>query len=190
MSIEIELNTRAANHCELCAGTAGLAAFAVSHGPDDADGAVLLCSDCTEGIDAEGTLEDNRWFCLRESAWSAVAPVQVLSWRLLHRIPAPWATDLRDQIWMDDDTRAWAEAGLAAADDGAPKVIDSNGATLQDGDAVTLIKDLAVKGAGFTAKRGTLVKNIRIIDDPTHVEGRVNGTAIYLKTEFLKRVTG
>ncbi|MCB9671399.1 MAG: PhnA domain-containing protein [Alphaproteobacteria bacterium] len=47
---------------------------------------------------------------------------------------------------------------------------------------------LPVKGANFTAKRGTLVKGIRVGDDPTHVEGRVNGQSIYLKTEFLKKV--
>jgi protein PhnA len=58
---------------------------------------------------------------------------------------------------------------------------------LVDGDAVTLIKDLDVKGANFTAKRGTLVKGIRLTDDPALVEGRVNGIAIYLKTAFLKK---
>jgi protein PhnA len=46
---------------------------------------------------------------------------------------------------------------------------------------------LNVKGGGFTAKRGTLVKNIRTGADPTHVEGRVNKVAIFLKTCFLKK---
>ncbi len=64
---------------------------------------------------------------------------------------------------------------------------DSNGTILSDGDSVTLIKDLEVKGGGFTAKRGTLVKGIRLTDDPGLVEGRVNKMAIYLKTEFLKK---
>ncbi len=49
------------------------------------------------------------------------------------------------------------------------------------------IKDLDVKGAGFTAKRGTLVKDIRLADDPELIEGRVNKTVIYLRTEFLKK---
>ena len=53
---------------------------------------------------------------------------------------------------------------------------------------MTLIKDLDVKGAGFTAKRGTVVKNIIVGDDPEHIEGRVNKTKIYLKTCFLKKV--
>ena len=55
------------------------------------------------------------------------------------------------------------------------------------GDGVTLIKDLDVKGAGFTAKRGTLVRPIRLTDNPEHVEGKVNKMAIVLKTQFLKK---
>ena len=65
--------------------------------------------------------------------------------------------------------------------------MDSHGAELKSGDSVTLIKDLDVKGAGFTAKRGTLVKDIRLADDPELIEGRVNKTVIYLRTEFLKK---
>ena len=65
---------------------------------------------------------------------------------------------------------------------------DSNGTTLADGDSVTLIKDLKVKGTSETLKRGTLVKNIRLTDDPAHVEcstQQVKG--LVLKTEFLKK---
>ena len=52
---------------------------------------------------------------------------------------------------------------------------------------MTLIKDLVVKGGGFTAKRGTLVKNIALTSNPKHVEGRVNGTVIVLVAAFLKK---
>ena len=65
--------------------------------------------------------------------------------------------------------------------------VDSNGATLADGDSVTLIKDLNVKGGGFTAKRGTLVKGIRLTDNPLHIEGRVNKQTIVLVTAYLKK---
>ena len=58
---------------------------------------------------------------------------------------------------------------------------------MAEGDAVTLIKDLNVKGAGFTAKRGTMVRRIQLTDDPAYVEGKVNGTQIVLKTCFLKK---
>jgi len=52
-----------------------------------------------------------------------------------------------------------------------------------------LIKDLDVKGAGFTAKRGTVVKNITLTDNPLHIEGRVNGVRIVLVADFLKKVS-
>ena len=65
---------------------------------------------------------------------------------------------------------------------------DSNGTILNEGDAVTLIKDLKVKGTSVTLKRGTLVKNIRLTDDPREIEcnaEKVKG--LVLKTEFLKK---
>lgn len=67
------------------------------------------------------------------------------------------------------------------------EVKDSNGAILNDGDAVTLIKDLKVKGTSTTLKRGTKVTNIRLTDDPAEVECRVNKVAMVLRTEFLKK---
>ena len=65
-------------------------------------------------------------------------------------------------------------------------VRDSNGTILNDGDSVTVIKDLKVKGSSGIIKRGTLVKNISIIDEE-EVEGRANGTDMVLRTEFLKK---
>lgn len=65
---------------------------------------------------------------------------------------------------------------------------DSNGAELFDGDAVTVIKDLKVKGSSMVVKRGTKVRSIRLSeDDPTHVEGKVEGSSIFLKACFLKK---
>jgi len=68
------------------------------------------------------------------------------------------------------------------------EVKDSNGTSLQDGDTVTLIKDLKVKGSSLTLKRGTVVKKIRLTDDAEEVDCRINGTSIVLKTIFLKKV--
>ena len=68
------------------------------------------------------------------------------------------------------------------------KVVDSNGTELTDGDDVTVIKDLKVKGSSMVVKQGTKVRGIKLTaDDPTHIEGRVDGSGIYLKTEFLKK---
>lgn len=178
------LAARADSRCELCGQTEALDAFEAAPAAS-VDQAVLACATCRAGLTGEA--DPKQWFGLKEAAWSAVPAVQVVAWRQLHRLDAAWARDLLDQLYLDDETLAWAQAGLAP-EESAVAVVDAHGTRLADGDAVTLIKDLDVKGAGFTAKRGTLVKGIRLGDDPTHVEGRVNGTAIYLKTEFLKKV--
>ena len=66
---------------------------------------------------------------------------------------------------------------------------DSNGALLNEGDSVTLIKDLKVKGTSVTLKRGTLVKGIHLTDDEDEVECRVEKVkGLVLKTCFLKKV--
>lgn len=64
---------------------------------------------------------------------------------------------------------------------------DSNGTILSDGDSVTIIKDLKVKGSSTVIKRGTMVKGIKLTDDPAEVEARVNKTAMVLRAEFLKK---
>jgi protein PhnA len=66
-------------------------------------------------------------------------------------------------------------------------VKDSNGILLAEGDSVTLIKDLKVKGSSLTLKRGTLVKNIRLTSSAGEIEGRAGGSTMVLKTEFLKK---
>lgn len=69
-------------------------------------------------------------------------------------------------------------------------VKDSNGNILQNGDSVTIIKDLKVKGATSDLKRGTKVKNIRLIDDGIHnIDCKIDGFgAMKLKSEFVKKI--
>ena len=64
---------------------------------------------------------------------------------------------------------------------------DSNGAELLDGDAVTVIKDLKVRGSSMVIKRGTKVKSIRLTDNPEEVDCKIDGSSIVLKTCFLKK---
>ncbi len=68
------------------------------------------------------------------------------------------------------------------------EVKDSNGNILNDGDSVTVIKDLKVKGSSDVIKRGTKVNNIRLTDDPAEIDCRMNKTAMVLRTEFVKKV--
>ncbi|MGL5726347.1 MAG: alkylphosphonate utilization protein, partial [Plesiomonas sp.] len=145
---------------------------------------------CRNQIENPETADQAHWRCLNDSMWSQVPAVQVMAWRQLKNLSHEvWAQDLLDMLYLDEETLAWAEAGVAATssnDDTAP-TLDSNGNVLQDGDSVTLIKDLVVKGANFTAKRGTMVKNISLTSNPEHIEGRVNGVQIVLVANFLKK---
>ena len=80
----------------------------------------------------------------------------------------------------------------AAVDDGGDveKVFkDANGNVLQDGDSVTVIKDLKVKGSSLVVKVGTKVKNIRLIDGDHDIDCKIDGIgAMRLKTEFVKKL--
>ena len=64
---------------------------------------------------------------------------------------------------------------------------DSNGAELVDGDSVTVIKDLKVRGSSMVIKRGTKVKSIRLTENPEEVDCKIDGSSIVLKTCFLKK---
>ncbi|WP_115718937.1 PhnA domain-containing protein [Gallaecimonas mangrovi] len=185
MSLENTLNERSQGQCELCSSQNGLAPYLVpASSQDDADAHVLLCDKCLSEI--EQPEDVNHWRCLNDSMWSQVPAVQVLAWRQLKRLSGEvWARDLLDMLYLDDATLKWAEAGIS--DDDNEPTLDSNGTALTEGDSVTLIKDLDVKGAGFTAKRGTLVKDIRLTNNPKHIEGKVNGVQIVLVAAFLKK---
>jgi protein PhnA len=65
---------------------------------------------------------------------------------------------------------------------------DSNGNILQDGDSVTLIKDLRLRGSSAILKRGTTVKSIKLTDDEKEIEGKIDKVVMVLKTEFLKKM--
>lgn len=79
----------------------------------------------------------------------------------------------------------WNGEAESDVEDVTPR--DSNGAELVDGDAVTVIKDLKVRGSSMVIKRGTKVKSIRLTDDPTEVDCKIEGSSIVLKTCFLKK---
>lgn len=188
MSIQQTLETRSGGHCELCGATESLSVYDVAPSDGSAEQAILVCQTCKDQIETPETMDPNHWRCLNDSMWSPVPAVQVMAYRLLNQLRAEgWPQDLLDMMYLEDDTLAWAKAGMADEDDDTPATKDSNGTPLQEGDNVTLIKDLDVKGANFTAKRGTLVKNIHLTDNPLHIEGKVNGTQIVLVAAYLKK---
>lgn len=191
MSVEKELHSRSESKCELCSAIDNLAVFEV---PPDSDGSaekcVLICEICKEQIEDPAKTNAHHWHCLNESMWSQIPAVQVLAWRMLNRLRSEgWPQDLLDMLYLEDDVLSWASAtGEGETKEASIKHVDSNGATLNAGDTVTLIKDLNVKGANFTAKRGTAVRDISLVDDnPEHIEGRVSGQRIVILTKFVKK---
>lgn len=191
MSIEKELQARSESKCELCSATDSLGVYEVpptSNG--SADECVLLCETCRRQIEDPEKMDVHHWHCLNDSMWTPVPAVQVMAWRMLKRLGAEsWAQDLLDMLYLEDETLTWAEAtGEGATNENSAKRVDCNGVPLAAGDTVTLIKDLVVKGGGFTAKRGTAVRNITLVqDNPEQIEGRVNGMLIVILTKFIKK---
>ena len=100
-------------------------------------------------------------------------------------------SDSEDYVY-DEASGEWispAEAAAKAADAGRVEVRDSVGNLLADGDSVTLIKDLKVKGAGQTLKRGTLIKSIRLTDDDQEIDCRYEGIkGLVLRAEFVRKL--
>lgn len=193
MSLESELQARSESKCELCCSTDELSPYEVAHhsGDNKADHHILACNTCKIQIEDPSTADPNHWRCLNESMWSTIPAVQVIAWRMLNQLKAErWPQDLLDMMYLDDGTLVWAKAGIedSSATDTEIKHKDSNGVLLSAGDTVVLIKDLNVKGANFTAKRGTAVRNITLVhDNAEHIEGRVNGQQIVILTQYVKK---
>ena len=191
MTVNTELMARSGGKCELCAASQSLEVHTVAGATEaGAAGSVLLCATCRAADFSPASDQPNHWYKIKDSIWSEHTPVKVAAYRVLKSLKdQAWAQDLLSQIYLDDDALQWAETAGTEAGDAptASTVIDSNGTALLEGDTVTLIKDLVVKGANFTAKRGTVVKGIHLTDDPKYIEGRVNGTRIVLIAAYLKK---
>lgn len=190
--LEDKLKERAQSKCELCESTESLSIYEMPPViTATVDNSILVCQHCLEQIDGSKELEVNHWHCLNGSMWSEFTAVQMMAYRMLFRLKNEgWANDLLDQIYLDDESLEFTKKNLVDEENPITKTIDSNGAELKTGDSVTIIKDLDVKGVGFTAKRGTMVKKIMLVDgDPEHIEGKVNGTSIYILTKYLKKMS-
>ncbi|CAA6811524.1 MAG: Alkylphosphonate utilization operon protein PhnA [uncultured Sulfurovum sp.] len=179
MSISEILLNRANNKCELCGKKEGLSTYLV----EPKEEAIVICNTCLSSID-KPMENESHWFCLNESMWSEVPAVQVMVFRVYSRLANQ---EQLEMMYMEDDVRIWAKEGLEAETQKPTK--DANGTHLKAGDAVSIIKDLPVKGAGFTAKQGTTIKNIRmVLGDPLHIQGKVNGSSIFILSKYLKKL--
>ena len=107
-------------------------------------------------------------------------------------LPAAIERGMSDEDYVyDEDSGEWLPASELAAKreaDGVIEVRDSVGNLLADGDSVTLIKDLEVKGAGRTLKQGTVIKSIRLTGDAQEIDCRFDGIkGLVLRAEFVKK---
>ncbi len=193
MSVKQTLLYRSHSKCELCTSEQNLTVYTLPpENEDSAEKSILLCDTCHSQITNPEMLDANHWRCLSDSMWNSEPAVQVMAWRLLQRLSTEsWAQDLLDMLYLEPEVQSWAESAVIGNDstDKAEPTLDNNGTTLIAGDTVTIIKDLDVKGAGFTAKRGTVVKNISLTDNPKHIEGRVNGVRVVLVADYLKKAS-
>ena len=96
-----------------------------------------------------------------------------------------------EEFVYDEATGEWIDATTAAARPAGGETVevrDAVGNRLADGDQVTLIKDLKVKGAGQTLKRGTLIRSIRLTGDPQEIDCRYEGIkGLVLRAEFVRK---
>lgn len=190
LTIEQSLQQRSGSKCELCTSDESLTVYEVPpESNPNADECILICHTCLTQVDNPSSADTNHWRCLNDSIWSPEPAVQVVAWRILNTLRAEgWPQDLLDMLYLEPEVQTWAKSFSQDANENIIEPTkDSNGTVLNAGDSVILIKDLVVKGAGFTAKRGIVVKNISLTDKPEHIEGRVNGTRIILVSAFLKK---
>ncbi len=191
MSLEQDLFIRSNSQCELCTASNDLEVFEVLDSPRDADKHLLICATCKVQIEDPEKAEANHWRCLNESMWSPVPAVQVMSWRMLNRLKAEgWPQDLLDMMYMDDGVKEWATAGeKSGGGNNSLDHRDSNGAVIEAGDTVVLIKDLNVKGSSLVAKRGTAVRKVSLVpDNAEQIEGKIEGQQLVILTKFVKKI--
>ena len=186
--IEKKLKDRSSSKCELCGNEHDLVVFNVAPNQTESlEQSILACKTCVDQIENTENMDATHWHCLNDSMWNENLPVQIVAWRMLSRLKK---LDLLDMMYLDEEALEWAKATGEGEEEDENKIIhkDSNGVVLQDGDSVVLIKDLDVKGAGFTAKRGAAVHNIKLVwDNAEHIEGRVENQHIVILTQYVKK---
>jgi protein PhnA len=191
MKLEEQLQQRSGNQCELCSANGPLKIYEVPPADrTDADNTILICDTCRAQIERKAALDSNHWRFLSNIMWSEVPGIQVVTWRMLNRLKQEsWAMESLDMMYLADETLDWAKATGDHDNDSAVELHkDANGNVLQNGDSVVLTKSLDVKGSTLNAKMGTVVKNIRLVEDNTEqIEGKIEGQVIVILTKYVRK---
>ena len=191
MSLERDLEKRSQSKCELCNNTEKLTTHTLAPAEKSLDTSLMACHVCKEQMDDADKIDANHWRCLNDSMWSEHKPVQLMAWRMLHRLKSEgWSQDLLDMMYLEEEDLKFAKAaGDGDVDENAVIHRDINGVVLNAGDSVVLIKDLKVKGSSLVAKQGTAVRNIRLDrDNEKYIEGKVGPTQIVIITDYVKKI--
>ena len=189
MSIVTEkrLKDRSGSVCEISGSDENLVVYIVEPKTEAIpENCILITKALRDQIENKDLMNANDWRGLSDSMWNENLPLQIVSWRMHARLKN---NDMLEMMYLDEDALEWAKA-TGEDEDEEGKIIhkDSKGNILQDGDSVVLIKDLDVKGATFTAKRGAAVHNIKVVwDDANLIEGRVENQHIYILTQYVKK---
>ncbi|MFT4970067.1 MAG: protein PhnA [Chitinophagales bacterium] len=188
MSLEKDLQERSNSSCELCTSTDDLSAYVIPPGTEGIlSKSIYACETCKAQIEERADIDLNHWRCLNDSMWSTEPAVQVVAYRMLHRIKAEgWPQDLLDMMYLDEDTKLWAKETIHEGDEVIHR--DAHGNILSNGDKVVVTETLNVKGANISAKKGTVVHNIRLVhDNAEQIEGKVDNQLIVILTKFVKK---
>lgn len=191
MSLKESLKARSNNQCELCTSEQDLSIYDVPpNAQQREEDSILICGTCKSQIEKKEPLDVTHWKCLLDSIWSEIPVVQVVAWRMLNRFNnESWAVDALDMLYFDEKQLAWAKA--TGEQDGTDEVEfhkDCNGTILKDGDTVVLIKSLDVKGSNVNARLGTVIKNIRTVQDNIEqIEGKIEGQTIVILTKYVRK---
>lgn len=188
MALQKVLEERSNSECELCnSKEIELHAYAIPPKDDsDTDNQIVVCTTCLDKIKVTDYSDHNYWRFATGTIWSEVPAVQTMSYKILTKLKeTDWAGETLESVFLEENIIEWANAEDELAQEPHK---DCFGALLSQGDNVVLTQNLNVKGTSFTAQKGTVVKNVRLVhDDPTHVEGKVNGTIIHILTKYLKK---
>lgn len=190
-SIQKKLMERCGSKCELCGNENGLQLYNLPpNSIESHENSIVACAICTNQINNPETTNPSHWRCLSDSMWNENIAVQLVAWRMLTRLRSEgWSQDLLGMMYFDEETLAKA-AATGEGDEKEVKTIhrDANGTVLLNGDSVVLVKDLEVKGANFTGKRGAAVHNIKLVwNNANQFEGRLENQNVVILTQFVKK---
>ncbi len=191
MKLDAAVRNRSGNKCELCGSADGVKLYEVPpQNNKTQDDTIMVCANAMHSWKKREEPDSSHWKSLTETMWSEVPGVQVVAWRMLNRLSSEsWAADALDMLYLDDEKLAWAKAtGDHEADASVDLHKDAYGALLQSGDTVILTKSLDVKGSSLNAKLGTVVKNIRLVENNIEqIEGRIEGQVIVILTKYVRK---